>query len=125
MMVQGAQQISGTSPKVTIDCMLASESTQLQADGCIRETSGAGHKLISPDRMRSGDFVKVRLWVENEEAFVDIPLAEVKKVHNHWLKVEVIHVSQTDRLRLKRYIHPPAARHINKSVFIDHLLIRA
>lgn len=124
-MAQGTQQIRGKSPKITIDCMLASESTQLQADGCVLESSGDGHKLISPDRMRSGDFVKVRLWVENEEAFVDIQLAEVKKVHNHWIKVEVIHVSQTDRLRLKRCIDAPAAMHIEKPALTDHLLIRA
>ena len=125
MMAQGTQQIRGTSPKITIDCMLASESTQLQADGCVLESSGDGHKRISPDRMRSGDFVKVRLWVENEEAFVDIQLAEVKKVHNHWIKVEVIHLSQTDRLRLKRCIDTPAAMHIEKPALTDHLLIRA
>jgi hypothetical protein len=125
MMAQGTQQIRGTSPKITIDCMLASESTQLQADGCVLESSGDGHKLISPDRMRSGDFVKIRLWVENEEAFVDIQLAEVKKVHNHWIKVEVIYVSQTDRLRLKRCIDAPAARHIEQPALTDHLLIRA
>lgn len=124
-MAQGTQQIRGKNPKITIDCMLASESTQLQADGCVLESSGDGHKLISPDRMRSGDFVKVRLWVENEEAFVDIQLAEVKKVHNHWIKVEVIHVSHTDRLRLKRCIDAPAAMHIEKPALTDQLLIRA
>ena len=125
MITQGTQQSRGTSPKITIDCMLASESNQLQADGCVLERSGDGHKLISPDRMRSGDFVKVRLWVEGEEAFVDIQLAEVKKVHNHWIKVEVIHLSQTDRLRLKRCIDTPAAMHIEKPALTDHLLIRA
>ena len=125
MITQGTQQSRGTSPKITIDCMLASESTQLQADGCVLESSGDGHKLISPDRMRSGDFVKVRLWVEGGEAFVNIQLAEVKKVHRHWINVEVIHVSQSDRVRLKRCIDSPVAMHTKEPARIDQLLIRA
>ena len=69
--------------------------------------------------------MKVRLWMEDEEAFVDIQLAEVKKIHKHWIKVEMIHVSQTDRLRLKRCIDTPAAMHLEEPAFTDHLLIRA
>ena len=124
-MAQEKQQTKGKSPKFTIDCMLANVGSHIEADGCVLEFSEAGYTRITPDRMRGGDFVKVRLWVEDEEAFVDIQLAEVKKIHKHWIKVEVIHVSHTDRLRLKRCIDTPAAMHIGESSLIDHLLIRA
>jgi hypothetical protein len=69
--------------------------------------------------------VKVQLWLEGEEAFIDIRLAEVRKVHEHWISVEVIQVSPNDRMRLKRFIDAPATMHIEKPVLIDHLLIRA
>ncbi len=124
-MAQGSQQVGGTGPKITIDCVLASESSQLQADGCVLEKSGDGHKLITPDHLRAGDLVKVQLWLEGEEAFVDIQLAKVKKIQKHWIEVEVIQVSQNDRIRLKRCIDPPASRPIQGSACIDHLLIRA
>lgn len=125
MIVQGIQQTGGNSPKITIDCVLASESTRLQADGCVLERSGDGHKLISPDHLRAGDLVKVQLWLEGEEAFVDIRLAKVKKVHKHWIEVEVIQVSQNDRIRLKRFIDALAAMQVEEPPLIDHLLIRA
>jgi hypothetical protein len=125
MIARGTQQTGANSPKITIDCVLASESTRLQADGCVLERSGDGHKLISPDHLRAGDLVKVQLWLEGEEAFVDIRLAEVKKVHKHWIEVEVIQVSQNDRTRLKGFIPGLAAIQVEEPALIDHLLIRA
>ena len=84
-----------------------------------------GHKLISPDYLREGDLVKVQLWLEGEEGFVDISLAVVSTVHTPWITVGVIRVSPTDRLRLKRFIQTHAVLHIGKSAHIDQLLIRA
>ena len=124
-MAQGTQQTWWDSPKFTIDCVLANVSKQLEADGCVLECLEGGHKLTTPDHLRAGDFVKVQLWLEGEEAFIDIRLAEVRKVHDHWITVEVIQVSPNDRMRLKRFIDAPATMHIEKPALIDHLLIRA
>ena len=125
MMDQGKQQTWWDSPKFTIDCVLANVSKQLEADGCVLECLEGGHKLTTPDHLRAGDFVKVQLWLEGEEAFIDIRLAEVRGVHKHWITVEVIRVSPNDRMRLKRFIDAPAAMHIEEPALIDHLLIRA
>ena len=124
-MAQGKQQIWWDSPKFTIDCVLANVSGQLEADGCVLEYLEDGCKLTTPDHMRAGDFVKVQLWLEGEEAFIDIRLAEVRRVHGHWIAVEVIQVSPNDRMRLKRFIDAPAGMHIKEPALIDHLLIRA
>ncbi len=124
-MAQGKQQTWWDSPKFTIDCVLANVSGQLEADGCVLEYLEDGCKLTPPDHMRAGDFVKVQLWLEGEEAFIDIRLAEVRRVHGHWIAVEVIQVSPNDRMRLKRFIDAPAAMHIKEPALTDHLLIRA
>ena len=128
-MAQGKQQISWDRPKFTIDCVLANVGRQLKADGCVLERlEGAhqcGHKLTTPDHLTVGEFVKVQLWLEGEEAFIDIRLAEVKRVHTHWITVEVIVVSPNDRLRLTRFIDTLAAMHIEEPALISHLLIRA
>jgi len=124
-MAQGKQQTWWDSPKFTIDCVLANVSGQLEADGCVLEYLEDGCKLTTPDHMRAGDFVKVHLWLEGEEAFIDIRLADVRRVHGHWIAVEVIQVSPNDRMRLKRFIDAPAAMHIKEPALIDHLLIRA
>jgi hypothetical protein len=125
MMAQGTQQTGGDSPRFTIDCVLPLASTQLQADGCVLEIVEHGHKLITPDYLRAGDLVKIQLWLEGEESFIDIGLAEVSLVHTPWIMVDVIQVSPNDRMRLKRFIHTPAAMHIEKPALIDYLLIRA
>ncbi|HEX4967101.1 MAG TPA: hypothetical protein VFV44_01160 [Nitrospiraceae bacterium] len=129
MMAQGAQQTREDSPRFTtrftIDCVLPLASTQLQADGCVLESLEEGHKLITPDYLRAGDLVKVQLWLEGEEDFIDIPLAVVSKVDTPWITVGVIRVSQTDRLRLKRFIHARPAMHSGKAAHLDDLLIRA
>lgn len=128
-MAQGTQQTSWDRPKFTIDCVLANVSRQLEADGCVLERledgHKCGHKLTTPDHLTAGDFVKVQLWLEGEEAFIDIRLAEVKRVHKHWITVEVIVVSPNDRMRLKRFIDALAAMHIEEPTIISHLLIRA
>jgi len=124
-MAQGIQQTREDSPRFTIDCVLPLASTQLQADGCVLESLEDGHKLITPDYLRAGDLVKVQLWLEGEEAFIDIPLAVVSRVHTPWITVEVIVVSPNDRMRLKRFIDALAAMHIEEPALIDHLLIRA
>ena len=125
VMAQGILQTSWDSPKFTIDCVLANVRTQLEADGCVLERLEAGCKLITPGHLRAGDTVNVQLWLEGEEAFIDIRLAEVKMVHEHWITVEVIRVSPNDRMKLKRFIEAPAATHIDTPALIDHLLIRA
>jgi hypothetical protein len=125
MLAQGKQQTWWASPKFTIDCVLAKVRRQLEADGCVLERLADGCKLTTPDHLRAGDFVKVQLWLEGEEAFIDIRLAEVRRVHGHWIAVEVIQVSPNDRMRLKRFIDAPATIHIEEPALINHLLIRA
>jgi len=125
-MAKGKLQTSWDSPKFTIDCVLANVSTQLEADGCVLErVEEAGCRLTTPGHLRAGDTVNVQLWLEGEEAFIDIRLAEVKRVYEHWIAVEVIKVSPNDRMRLKRFIDAPAAMYLEEPALIDHLLIRA
>ena len=113
------------SPEFTIDCVLANGSRQLEADGCVLECLEGGCQLTTPDHLRAGDIVKVQLWLEGEEAFIDIRLAQVRRVHQHWIGVDVIQVSSEDRMRLKRFLDAAAALPIGEPALIDHLLIRA
>ncbi len=124
-MVQGKLETSWARPRFTIDCVLANVSTQLEADGCVLERVEAGCKLTTPGHLRAGDTVDVQLWLEGEEACIDISLAEVQRVYEHWVALDVIKVSPSDRTRLKRLIDAPAAIKIEEPASIDHLLIRA
>ena len=124
-MAQRKHQISWDSPKFTIDCVLANVNGQLHADGCVLECLEDGHALTTPDHVRAGDFVKVQLWLENEEAFIDIRLAEVRRVYEHWIAVDMIRVSPHDRMRLQRFITAPGALQMGNPALINPLYIRA
>lgn len=124
-MTQEKQQAWWDSPKFTIDCVLANAHRQLEADGCVLERVEGGCKLTTPGHLKTGDFVKVQLWLEGEDTFVDIRLAEVRRIHEHWVSVEMIQITPNDRMRLKQYIDPPADKHTKELAPLDHLLIRA
>ena len=113
-------QIAWSSPKFTIGCVLTNGSTRLEADGCVLECIEDGHTLTTPGHLRVGDTVNVQLWLEGEEAFLDIRLGVVTRVHQHWITVEVIRVSPNDRMKLKRY-----TLSLEEPAHLDHLLIRA
>jgi hypothetical protein len=127
MMTQRKQpQLSGwDSPRFLIDCVLSGVTRQLEADGCVLERLETGCKPTIPDRLRAGDFVNIQLWLEGEEAFVDIRLAEVRKVYEHWIEAELIQISPNDRMRLKRFIDASSGIQIGGATIINHLLIRA
>jgi hypothetical protein len=125
MMTQTKQKTGWDSPQFTIDCVLANVNGQLEADGRVRETVETGCRLATPDHLRAGDFVKVHLWLEGEEACVDIRLAEIRKIHAHWIAAEMIQVSPNDRMRLNRFIDAPTVIRTEDAALLNHLLIRA
>src|SRR5262249_20032549 len=106
-------------------CVLANVGTQLEADGCVLERVEAGCKLTTPGHLRTGDTVNVQLWLEGDEACIDIPLAEVTRVYEHWVAVEEITLVRRARTRLKRFTDAHPAIQIEEPASIDHLLIRA
>src|SRR3712207_2270700 len=77
--------------RYTITCVLAAHETgPLRADGCVLHTSAHGSALATPDQLTCGSFVKVKLWLEEQDP-IDIRLAEVTKVHEHWISLDLIH----------------------------------
>ena len=110
---------------MTIDCVLARVDRQIEADGCVLKVSESSPQLAAPDFLVPGDFVKVRLWLEGENTSVHIGLAEVRRIENHWITLEVVQVSRQERARLQRYVESRHTVVRNQPVFIDHLLIRA
>lgn len=113
------------SPNHVIDCMIMPGSKQLEADGCVLKLSNASSRLSAPDELTAGDFVKVRLWWDGEDTFIDISLAEVRKVKKHWIEAEVIQVNPKDRDRLKQLIVALAGGTLENPGMMEHLLIRA
>ena len=121
----GKHQACWAIPNLTIDCMLVRVHRQLEADGCVLKFADSNAQVAAPDLLNPGDFVKVRLWLDGEEASIHIGLAEVRQVLNHWITVELIQVGQQERTRLKRFIESRTAASPESAPRIDRLHIRA
>src|SRR4029079_5478123 len=124
-MAIGKQKACWAIPNLTIDCMLARVHRQLEADGCVLRINESSSQVAAPDQLVKGDFVKVRLWLDDGSASINIGLAEVRQVQNHWITVEVIHVGQKERARLQRYVESHHSSPPGRPVVLDHLVIRA
>jgi len=115
--------VSRTFSTITIDCVLSSVAPQYQADGCIYEISGSDRRLRTPGFLKAGDWVRVRLWLPNDDAHILIRLAEVRWVRNQWVGIEFITVDARERARLERYSE--ARRKEPVRAACDQILIRA
>jgi len=96
--------VSGFRPHIAIDCMLSSGDEGLKGDGCIYEISATEPQLISPDTLKAGEYVKLRLWLPDESSYILIDLAEIEWVENNWIKVDVLISSQMSQGRLRQFL---------------------
>lgn len=108
---------------ITIDCVLSAVAPQYQADGCIYEVSGTDRRLRTPGFLKTGDMVRLRLWLPDDDTHVFIRLAEVRWVRNQWVGVEFITVDARERARLQRYVEEQQKEPVSQ--LCEQILIRA
>ncbi|HWF62121.1 MAG TPA: hypothetical protein VN666_17690 [Nitrospira sp.] len=113
----------GLLSKIGIDCMLFKGGDGLRGDGCVYELSSSHPVIVNPEKLRSGDYVKLRLWFPDENAYSVIELAEVQWVKNEWIKIELLLVSPKDQARLRQFVasegnHLPASPRIGEQIMI-------
>lgn len=114
----------GLLSKIGIDCMLSKGDDGLVGDGCVYELSSSHPAIVNPEKLRPGDYVKIRLWFPDENTYSVIELAEVQWVKNEWIKIELLLVSPKDQTRLKKFA--AAENYIPTSPRIgEHIMIRA
>jgi hypothetical protein len=114
---------SGLLSKIGIDCMLSQEGDGLRGDGCVYELSSSHPVILNPDKLRPGDYVKLRLWFPDENVYSVIELAEVQWVKNEWIKIELLLVSPKDQARLRQFVvsggtHLPTSAGIGGQIMI-------
>lgn len=115
----------GLLSKIGIDCMLSKGSEGLKGDGCVYELSSADPVILTPEKLRPGDYVKLRLWFPEENTYSMIELAEVQWVKNEWIKIELLLVSPKDQARLKQFA-ASTGNHLTTSARMgEQIMIRA
>lgn len=113
----------GLLSKIGIDCMLSKGADRLTGDGCVYELSVSHPAILNPEKLRPGDYVKLRLWFPDEKTYSVIKLAEVQWVKHEWIKIELLLVSPEDQARLRGFAasegnHFPASARIGEQIMI-------
>ena len=113
----------GLLSKIGIDCMLSKEGDGLRGDGCVYELSSSHPVILNPEKLRPGDYVKLRLWFPDENVYSVIELAEVQWVKNEWIKIELLLVAPKDQARLRQFVtstgnHFPASARVGEQIMI-------
>lgn len=113
----------GLLSKIGIDCMLSEGNGDLRGDGYVYELSSSHPVILNPEKLRPGDYVKLRLWFPDENAYSTIELAEVQWVKNEWIKIELLLVAPKDQARLRQFVaseghHFPASARIGEQIMI-------
>jgi hypothetical protein len=112
----------GLLSKIGIDCMLSKGDDGLMGDGCVYDLSSSHPVIVNPEKLRPGDYVKLRLWFPDENTYSVIELAEVQWVKNEWIKIEFLLVSPKDQTRLKEFVasgnHRPTSARTGEQIMI-------
>jgi hypothetical protein len=104
--------------------MLSKGGDGLRGDGCVYELSSPHPVILNPERLRPGDYVKIRLWFPDENTSSVIDLAEVQWVENEWINIELLLVSPKDQARIRQFV-VSAGNHFSRSCKIgEYIMIR-
>lgn len=111
--------------RITIDCMLSQGVQGLRGDGCVYEMSRSRPQVSNPSKLRVGDYVKMHLWLPDDNSHILIELAEIQWIKDHWIKAELIVVSPTDQMRLKQFMASQGQFLRHSHTVSEQILIRA
>jgi hypothetical protein len=111
--------------RITIDCMLAKGVEGLKGDGCIYEMTSSDLRIANPSTLKVGEYVKVRLWLPEEDSHILIDLAEIQWVQGHWIKIDLVVVSPTGQKRLEQFVKSQGQPSRSRMMTNDQILVRA
>lgn len=110
--------------RVAINCILAKGGSRLEGDGCLYDLS-APDRIVSPQtQLRAGDYVKLRLWLPDEDSPMSVELAEVDWIDGHRLKVDLLSLSPEIRAKLNQFKASQRVTLPAHELSTEHILIR-
>jgi hypothetical protein len=89
--------------QVAINCILSRGSEGLQGEGCVYDLSTPLQPMATADSLQPGDFIKLHLWIPDEDSHISVNLAEVQWVKPNCIKVDLLTVDPPDRTRLNQF----------------------
>ncbi|MCP9438353.1 MAG: hypothetical protein NNA20_00895 [Nitrospira sp.] len=110
--------------RVAINCLLAKGGSGLEGDGCLYDLSAPDRSVSPQTQLRAGDYVKLRLWLPDEDSHISVELAEVDWIDSHRLKVDLLSLSPEGRAKLNQFKSSQQVTLPTHKLSAEHILIR-
>jgi c-di-GMP-binding flagellar brake protein YcgR len=92
------------SARVPVEGSAIFAGEAMVGQGRVIDISLPGCLLESPDSIRIGDYVRLKLFLPDDQPAVSVPLAVVRWAKDGRLGLEFIRSSEGDQVRLQQYV---------------------
>ncbi|MCE3222869.1 MAG: hypothetical protein K0S58_1049 [Nitrospira sp.] len=92
------------SRRVMVECSAMFAGESVVAEGRVLDLSLPGCLLESREKMSAGEYVKLRLFLPDDQAPLQVPLAAVRWVQGVRIGLEFIRTSEREQRRLDRFV---------------------
>jgi len=92
------------SARVPVECSVVFAGEALIGEGRVVDVSLPGCLMESPEAVKPGDYVQLKLFLPDQEPAIRVPLAVVRWAQGSRVGVEFIRSSEDDQIRLTRFV---------------------
>lgn len=92
------------SERIPVECGAVFSGENMSGEGRVIDVSLPGCLMESPELVKVGDYMRLRLFLPDQTAPLNVPLAVVRRVDGSFIGLEFIRSSDEDQARLTRYV---------------------
>lgn len=92
------------SERIPVECGAVFSGENMCGEGRVIDVSLPGCLMESPELVKVGDYMRLRLFLPDQVAYLNVPLAVVRRVDGSFIGLEFIRSSDEDQARLTRYV---------------------
>ena len=92
------------SARIPVECSVVFAGEALLGEGRVVDVSLPGCLMESPEAVKAGDYVQLKLFLPDQQPAIRVPLAVVRWARGSRVGVEFIRSSEDDQIRLTRFV---------------------
>ena len=92
------------SARVPVECSVVFAGEAVIGEGRVIDVSLPGCLMESPESVKPGDYVQLKLFLPDQQPVISVPLAVVRWADGNRVGVEFIRSSEDDQIRLTRFV---------------------